>query len=81
MMATTIIAFIDILLWLIIAVNVFYVLFFALASLLPKKKRLPSSIIHQPSFLILFPAYHEDAVILHSVESFLHQDYPLYYFI
>ena len=76
MMATTIIAFIDILLWLIIAVNVFYVLFFALASLLPKKKRLPSSIIHQPSFLILFPAYHEDAVILHSVESFLHQDYP-----
>ena len=76
MMATTIIAFIDILLWLIIAVNVFYVLFFALASLLPKKKNHPSSIIHHPSFLILFPAYHEDTVILHSVESFLHQDYP-----
>ena len=76
MMATTIIAFIDILLWLIIAVNVFYVLFFALASLFPKKKNHPSSIIHHPSFLILFPAYHEDAVILHSVESFFHQDYP-----
>lgn len=77
MMATTIIAFIDILLWLIIAVNVLYVLFFALASLLPKKKKFqPSSIIHHPSFLILFPAYHEDAVILHSVESFLLQDYP-----
>lgn len=76
MMATTIIAFIDILLWLIIAVNVFYALFFALASLLPKKKNHPSSIIHHPSFLILFPAYHEDAVILHSVESFFHQDYP-----
>ena len=80
MMATTIIAFIDILLWLIIAVNVFYVLFFALASLLPKKKNHPSSIIHQPSFLILFPAYHEDAVILHSVESFLHQDYSHEYY-
>ena len=76
MMATTIIAFIDILLWLIIAVNVFYVLFFALASLLSKKKNHPSSISHQPSFLILFPAYHEDAVILHSIKSFLHQDYP-----
>ena len=76
MMATTIIAFIDILLWLIIAVNVFYVLFFALASLLPKKTHHPSSISHQPSFLVLFPAYHEDAVILHSVESFLLQDYP-----
>lgn len=75
-MATIIIEYIDILLWLIIAVNVFYVLFFALASLLPKKKNHPSSIIHQPSFLVLFPAYHEDAVILHSVESFFHQDYP-----
>lgn len=76
MMATTIIAFIDILLWLIIAVNVFYALFFALASLLPKKKNHPSAFSHQPSFLVLFPAYHEDAVILHSVESFLLQDYP-----
>ena len=76
MMAISIIEFIDVLLWLIIAVNVFYVLFFALASLLPKKKDHPSSIIHQPFFLILFPAYHEDAVILHSIESFLHQDYP-----
>ena len=75
MMATTIIAFIDILLWLIIAVNVFYVLFFALASLLPKKKNHPSAFSLQPSFLVLFPAYHEDAVILHSVESFLLQDY------
>ena len=76
MMATTIIEYIDILLWLIIAVNVFYVLFFALASLLPKKKNHPSAFSLQPSFLVLFPAYHEDAVILHSVESFLLQDYP-----
>ncbi len=76
MMATTIIAFIDILLWLIIAVNVFYVLFFALASHLPKKTHQPSAFSLQPSFLVLFPAYHEDAVILHSIKSFLHQDYP-----
>lgn len=78
-----IITFIDMLLWLIIAANVTYVLFFALASLLPKKSHLPSSIFpqpsslsHQPSFLVLIPAYHEDAVIINTVKSFLKQDYP-----
>ena len=77
-----IITIIDMLLWLIIAANVMYVLFFALASLLPKKTHLPqkkhhpSSIIHHPSFLVLTPAYHEDAVIIDTVKSFLQQDYP-----
>lgn len=78
-----IITIIDFLLWLIIAANVTYVLFFALASLLPKKSHLPSSIFpqpsslsHQPSFLVLIPAYHEDAVIINTVKSFLLQDYP-----
>jgi cellulose synthase/poly-beta-1,6-N-acetylglucosamine synthase-like glycosyltransferase len=73
----TIITIIDLLLWLIIAANVAYVLFFALASLLQSKSRHPSPFpLHQSSFLVLFPAYHEDTVILHSVESFLQQDYP-----
>ena len=73
----TIITIIDLLLWLIIAANVAYVLFFALASLLPKKSIHHSPFtIHQSNYLILFPAYHEDAVILHSIESFLQQDYP-----
>ena len=79
----TIITIIDFLLWIIIAVNVMYVLFFAIASLLPKRRTLPSyllhhpsSIIHHPSFLVLFPAYHEDTVILNSVKTFLQQDYP-----
>ena len=71
-----IITIIDFLLWLIIAANVMYVLFFALASLLPKKKHHPSSIIHHPSFLILIPAYHEDAVIINTTKSFLQQEYP-----
>ncbi|UKK55569.1 glycosyltransferase [Prevotella communis] len=91
-----IITIIDFLLWLIIAVNVMYVLFFALASHLPKKTHLPSAILrpfgskradlerrhqtsdisHQPSFLVLIPAYHEDAVIINTVKSFLQQDYP-----
>ncbi len=84
-----IITIIDFLLWLIIAANVMYVLFFALASHLPKKTHLPSAILrpfgskraelersHQPSFLVLIPAYHEDAVIINTVKSFLLQDYP-----
>ena len=78
-----IISILDFLLWLIIAANVMYVLFFALASHLPKKEHLPSSIthlpssiIHHPSFLVLIPAYHEDAVIINTVKSFLQQDYP-----
>ena len=77
-----IITIIDILLWLIIAANVMYVLFFVLASHLPKKEHLPSAIFpqpsslsHQPSFLVLIPAYHEDEVIINTVESFLQQDY------
>ena len=78
-----IITIIDFLLWLIIAANVMYVLFFVLASHLPKKEHLPSAIFpqpsslsHQPSFLVLIPAYHEDAVIIDTVKSFLQQDYP-----
>ncbi len=67
---------IDILLWLIMAANVMYVLFFTLTSLLPKKPHLPLDIRHQPSFLVLIPAYHEDAVIGHTVETIIHQDYP-----
>ena len=71
-----IITIIDLLLWIIIAANVMYVLFFALASHLPKKTHLPSAISHQPSFLVLIPAYHEDTVIINTVKSFLQQNYP-----
>ena len=77
MSAWTIIHIADLLLWVIIAVNVMYVLFFALTSLLPKKTPSPVTLHPSPStFLVLFPAYHEDTVIQHSVETFLLQDYP-----
>ena len=72
----SIIIILDLLLWIIIAANVMYILFFALASLLPKKEHQSSYISHLPSYLILFPAYHEDAVIINTVKSFLQQDYP-----
>ena len=71
---------IDIVLWTIMACSVAYVAFFALVSLFPShtSKHQPSSIIHHPSssFLILFPAYKEDSVIVHSVRQFLEQTYP-----
>ena len=74
----TIITLVDILLWLVMAANVLYLLFFALTALLPTRTSHSSlSTSHaSPNFLILFPAYHEDAVIVNSVKTFLRQDYP-----
>ena len=68
---------IDILLWLLMAASVIYVCFFAFISLFKVKRKHPSP-PHLPpsSFLILYPAYHEDAVIVHSVQQFLLSDYP-----
>ena len=95
--------FTDMLLWLILAVSVFYILFFALASLLPRNLRnqksklglqtselrpqtsdlrtsdlrhLDRNTSDLSTFLVLYPAYHEDRVIRTSVETFLKQDYP-----
>ena len=70
---------IDMVLWTIMAFSVAYVAFYALVSLFPSRSSChhPSSIIHHPStFLILFPAYKEDTVIVHSVRQFLEQTYP-----
>ena len=71
---------IDIVLWIIMAFSVAYVAFYALVSLFPSRtsKHQPSAISPQPSssFLILFPAYKEDSVIVHSVRQFLEQTYP-----
>lgn len=68
---------IDILLWLIMAASVMYVCLFAFFSLFKGKRKQPSTFHLPPStFLILYPAYHEDAVIVHSVQQFLLSDYP-----
>ena len=70
---------IDIVLWIIMAFSVAYVAFFALVSLFPSRtsKHHPSSLSPHPStFLILFPAYKEDSVIVHSVRQFHEQTYP-----
>jgi cellulose synthase/poly-beta-1,6-N-acetylglucosamine synthase-like glycosyltransferase len=76
-----IIHIIDIALWIIIAGSVAYVVFFAIISLFYEKEdRLAihaSALSNKMSrFLILYPAYNEDRVIINAVEKFLEQDYP-----
>lgn len=73
----TVIHIIDWVLWVFMAPSILYVFFFAFISLFHRKKNpYATENIHQSSFLILFPAYKEDAVILHSVQECLKQTYP-----
>ena len=78
---------IDIALWLFMAASTVYILFFALVSTLWKKRvsRLTRYLTGQVlamrkkdhfSYLILYPAYNEDRVIVNSVQKFLAQYYP-----
>jgi len=76
-----IIHIIEIALWVIIAGSVAYVIFFAIISLFYEKEdRLAihaSALSNKMSkFLVLYPAYNEDRVIINAVEKFLLQDYP-----
>lgn len=76
-----IIHILEIILWLIIAGSVAYVVFFVIISLFYEKE--DRIAIHAAAlsnrmtkFVILFPAYKEDKVIINAVEQFLLQDYP-----
>lgn len=73
----TTIHIVDILLWIIIAASVFYVLFFAFVSIFPHKNKLQENMPNKKNkFLVLYPAYNEDRVIINSVKEFIKQDYP-----
>lgn len=76
-MIGSILHIIDWLLWIFMACSVCYVVFFSLASLLRRNRshecQLSASSFR---FLILVPAYHEDAVVINSVKALLQQDYP-----
>lgn len=72
---------VDIVLWFIILGSVAYVVFFAIISLFYDKE--DQVAIHAAAlsermnqFLILYPAYKEDKVIINAVEQFLMQEYP-----
>jgi len=73
----TVIHIIDWVLWIFIAPSVIYVFFYSIVSLFHRKQKpYPTESIPQSSFLILFPAYKEDTVIVHSVQECLKQSYP-----
>ena len=78
---------IEIFLWLLLAASGAYILFFALVSMMGKKKdtALASALKdklaarrepHYNNFLILYPAYNEDRVIVNSVHTCVGQYYP-----
>lgn len=68
---------IDWLLWIFIVPSVVYVAFYAVVSLFHRQQK-PyfTTDIHHSTFLILFPAYREDRVIINSVRQCLKQTYP-----
>lgn len=68
----------DIIFFIIIAFSVIYVAFFAFVSFLfrNRKDELNKKATGYASFLVIFPSYHEDLVIVNSVNKFLCQDYP-----
>ena len=77
----SIVHFLDIILWFVMAGSVFYVVFFAIISLFYEKE--DRIAIHAAAlsnrlnkFLILYPAYKEDKVIVNAVKQFLLQKYP-----
>ena len=77
---------IDITLWVTIAGSVIYVVFFAIISLFYDKEdhiaaHAAALSNKQCRFLILYPAYKEDRVIINAVENFLLQDYPASHYI
>ena len=80
-MIWTILHIVDITLWFIIAGSVAYVVFFAIISLFYDKEdhiaeHAAALRGKMTKFLILYPAYNEDRVIINAVEQFLYQDYP-----
>jgi len=80
-MMWTILHIFDITLWIIIACSVAYVVFFAIISLFYDKEdhvaeHAAAISNRMTKFLILYPAYKEDRVIINAIEQFLLQDYP-----
>ena len=67
--------FIDWILFILLALCVGYLLFYAIASKFYRPRKLSEARILR-RFLVLFPAYKEDRVIVSTIRSFLKQEYP-----
>ena len=68
----------DLLLWAFMSISVAYITFYALVSLFSRNGIKTVDVPESPesTFLVLFPAYSEDRVIVGSVKKFLFQNYP-----
>lgn len=71
----TIFKIIDAILFLVFAITVGYLFIFAFMSLGKTKNSYPLA-SKQYKFVVLFPAYKEDNVIINSVQNFFKQNYP-----
>ena len=78
-----IIHIIEVLFWLLLSASGAYILFYTIVSLIWRKpvSKLSSKVKslhadHYYSFLVLYPAYNEDRVIVSSVQQFVGQYYP-----
>lgn len=71
---------IDIALWCITAFSVGYIFFYAityaLGQIVKPQRNVTQNDIVQRHFLVVFPAYGEDKIILRTIKSFLCQNYP-----
>lgn len=74
-----IINIVDSILFALMLFSVLYLLLFAIASLKKRKIHYPET-ENKLKYVILFPAYKEDKVIVSSVTSFLAQEYPKSHF-
>ncbi len=75
----SIFSYIDWILFTFLTFCVAYLLIFAIASLFYHEKQYPDTEIRH-RFLVLFPAYAEDGVIVNSIQTFLQQDYSKEYY-
>ena len=69
----------DLVLFLLLAWQVLYLFVFAIANLFSGKSYFPTA-HRKRRFLIVFPAYKEDSVIINSVKTFFKQDYSSDFF-
>ena len=66
---------IDYILFILASLSTAYLLLFAIASKLKRRKQCPET-EKRHRFIVLFPAYKEDRVIVQAVRNFLQQEYP-----
>lgn len=66
----------DIIIYYLLLIPCIYLGIFSIASLFHKKKGLTPQNISSHRYIVLYPAYKEDAVIVQSVQTFFKQNYP-----